>query len=156
MVLKLVAALDARRDPNLVIIARTDARAIEGLDAAIERANQYGEIGADLCFIEAPASREELQRIPRAVHYPMLVNMLAGGVTPILSVSELQELGFKIAVCPIESLLVTATAVRHLIQTFLDRGRVDLPPEEMMTFAEVKQLLGVDEVLGLRSKLARG
>jgi 2-methylisocitrate lyase-like PEP mutase family enzyme len=155
MVLKLRAALDARRDKDFIIVARTDARAVEGIDGAIARANQYGAAGADICFIEAPESRAELERIPREVKHPLLVNMLSGGVTPILTVDELQRLGYKIVVCPIESLLVTATAVQRLIQALLTRGRVDLPPEEMMTFAQIKQLLGLDEVLQLRGKLER-
>jgi 2-methylisocitrate lyase-like PEP mutase family enzyme len=155
MVLKLRAALDARRDPDFVIVARTDARAVEGIDGAIARANRYGEAGADVCFIEAPQSRPELERIPREVQFPLLVNMLTGGVTPILSVEELARLGYKIVVCPIESLLVAGAAIRKLIQALLTRGRVDLPPEEMMTFAEVKQILGLDEVLNLRDKLEK-
>ncbi len=153
MVLKLKAARSALRDPNFVIVARTDARAVEGIDAAIARANRYGAAGADVCFIEAPESRAELERIPREVRYPLLVNMLSGGVTPILPVDELGQLGYKIVVCPIESLLVTATAVRKLIQALLTRGRCDLPAGEMATFAEIKQLLGLDEVLGLRQRL---
>jgi len=153
MVLKLRAALDARRDPNFVIVARTDARAMEGIDAAIARARRYGEIGADVCFIEAPHSRHELERIPREVPCPLLVNMLTGGATPILTVDELERLGYKIVVCPIESLLVMGTAVRKLIDTLLSRGRADLPAGEMMTFAEVKNVLGLDEMLGLRNRL---
>src|ERR671936_186775 len=119
MVLKLRAALDARRDPDFTIIARTDVRAVEGIDAAIARANRYGEAGADVCFIEAPESRQELERIPGEVRYPLLVNMLSGGVTPILSVGELERLGYKIVVCPIESLLVAGKAVQRLIQALL-------------------------------------
>jgi 2-methylisocitrate lyase-like PEP mutase family enzyme len=153
MVLKLRAAQKARRDRDFVIVARTDARAVEGIDAAISRANRYGEAGADVCFIEAPQSRHELERIPREVRYPLLVNMLSGGVTPILPVAELQELGYKIVVCPIESLLVAGTAIRRLIDALLTRGRVDLPAGEMMTFAEVKKVLGLDEVLGIRDQL---
>jgi 2,3-dimethylmalate lyase len=153
MVLKLKAALDARRDRDLVLVARTDARAVEGIDSAIERANRYGEAGADVCFIEAPESRAELERIPREVRYPLLVNMLSGGATPILPVEELQALGYKIVVCPIESLLVFGTAMRRLIDALLTRGRCDLPAGEMMTFAEVKKLLGLDEILGLRERL---
>jgi 2-methylisocitrate lyase-like PEP mutase family enzyme len=153
MVLKLRAALDARRDPAFVVVARTDARAVEGLEAAVARANNYGAAGADVCFIEAPESREELERIPRLVRYPLLVNMLTGGMTPILPVEELGRLGYKIVVCPIESLLVTATAMRRLIDALLTRGRVDLPAGEMMTFAQVKKLLGLDEVMGLRGRL---
>src|SRR6185437_13929795 len=153
MVLKLRAALDARRDADFVIIARTDARAVEGIDGAIERANRYAEAGADVCFIEAPQSRQELERIPREVRHPLLVNMLTGGVTPILTVEELERLGYKIAVCPIETLLVAGKAIQRVIQALLTRGRTDLPASEMMTFAEVKQVLGLDDVLSLRGKL---
>lgn len=154
MVLKLRTALQARRDPDLVLIARTDARAIEGIDGAIARARLYAEAGADVLFIEAPEGRDELERIPREVAAPLLVNMLTGGVTPILPVEELGRLGYKIVVCPIESLLVTATAVRRLIDALLTTGRVDGVPD-MMSFAEVKRLLGLDAWLGLREAVDR-
>src|SRR5262245_18161239 len=154
MVLKLRAAQKARHDRDFVIVARTDARAVEGIDGAIARANRYGDAGADVWFIEAPQSRQELERIPREVRYPLPVNMLSGGVTPILPVAELQQLAYKIVVCPIESLLVAGTAIRRLIDSLLTRGRVDLPAGEMMTFAEVKQVLGLDQVLGIRDEVA--
>ncbi len=154
MVLKLRAALAARRDPDFVIIARTDARAVEGIDGAIARARRYGETGADVCFIEAPESVDELHLIPKSVPYPLLVNMLTGGVTPILTVAELAALGYKIVVCPIESLLVTGWAVKRLIQELVTTGRVDQNPE-MMTFAQVKEVLGLSEVLGWRDKLQK-
>lgn len=153
MCLKLKAAQDARADPAFVIIARTDARAVEGIDGAIARARRYAEVGADVCFIEAPESQQELERIPREVNRPLLVNMLSGGITPILPVAELERMGYKIVVCPIESLLVTATAMRRLIDALLTKGRCDLPASEMMSFAEIKQLLGLDEVLDLRERL---
>jgi 2-methylisocitrate lyase-like PEP mutase family enzyme len=153
MVLKLRAALAARRDPNFVLIARTDARAVEGIDGAIDRANRYGQAGADVCFIEAPQSRAELERIPREVKFPLLVNMLTGGVTPILPVETLGRLGYKIVVCPIESLLVAGAAIQRLIDALLSRGRCDLPADQMMTFAQVKDVLGLNEVLGLRRTL---
>lgn len=156
MVLKLKAALSARRDPDFVIVARTDARAVERIDGAIDRANRYGAAGADVCFIEAPQSRDELEQIPRAVKYPLLVNMLSGGVTPILPVEELGRLGYKIVVCPIETLLVAGKAVQRLIESLMTRGRCDLPDSEMMTFAEVKKVLGLDDVMGLRERLTRG
>jgi 2-methylisocitrate lyase-like PEP mutase family enzyme len=156
MVLKLRAALTARRDPDFVIVARTDARAVEGIESAITRANLYGATGADVCFIEAPEGLDELKRTPREVRYPLLVNMLTGGVTPILPVEELERLGYKIVVCPIETLLVAGTAVQRLIQSLLSRGRVDLPAAEMMTFAHVKEVLGLGDVLGLRGKLEKG
>ena len=142
---KLRVALDARRDPDFVIFARTDARAVEGLDAAIERANRYGELGADVCFVEAPRSREELQRIAAEVPYPQLANMLLGGVTPILGADELQQLGFKIMVDPVATLLITGAAVRKLAATLQQHGRIDSLTPEMLTFDEVKQLLGLSE-----------
>lgn len=153
MVLKLRTAQQARRDSDFVIIARTDARAVEGIDGAITRARLYAEAGADVCFIEAPESRAELERIPREVNRPLLVNMLTGGVTPILPVGELGRLGYKIVVCPIESLLVAGKAVQKLIRAMLDTGRGDLPATEMMTFAEVKEVLGVRAILGWRERL---
>lgn len=138
---KLKAALDARRDPNFIILARTDARAIEGLDAAIDRMNAYRAAGADACFIEAPESIEELRRIPREVPAPHLANMLTGGRTPILGCDELEALGYRIAVCPIETLLMSGYGIRRLLAQLLDTGRVDTLASDMMTFEEVKQLL---------------
>jgi 2-methylisocitrate lyase-like PEP mutase family enzyme len=153
MVLKLKAALATRQDPDFVLIARTDARAVEGIDSAIRRARLYAEVGADVCFVEAPESLEELHRLPREIPRPLLANMLSGGVTPILSVDELGQLGFKIAVCPIESLLVSALAVQRLIEQLKTYGRVDLGADQMMTFAQLKEVLGLPEILGLRERL---
>lgn len=157
MVLRLRAALEARRDPDFLIIARTDARAVLGFDEAVARANRYREAGADVLFIEAPESVEELERIPREVPGPHLVNLLSAGRTPILPAAELERLGYRIAVAPIESLLVTARALQELCAAFQERGRVDhLVPERMASFQEVKQILGLDEYLELRSRLEAG
>jgi 2-methylisocitrate lyase-like PEP mutase family enzyme len=148
MLPKLKVALEAREDPDFVIIARTDAREEHGLQEAIDRANRYGDAGADMVFIEAPHSEDELAEIPRAVRYPLLVNMLTGGKTPILPMDRLAEMGYKIAVCPIESLLVTASAVQRLAEMLKETGRVD-QMEGMASFDEVKRILGVEEFLGL-------
>lgn len=147
MTAKLRAALDARNDPQFVIVARTDARAVEGLDVAIDRANRYAELGADVCFVEAPQSKEELIEVGRRVRAPQLANMLTGGATPILSADELAQLGFKIVVAPIETLAVCGFAVRKLAQAMIDQGRVDQLSNEMLAFAEMKRVLGVEEWL---------
>ena len=97
---KLRAALDARVDPDLLVIARTDARAALGLDAAIDRANAYAEAGADVIFIEAPRSVEEIERISAEVPAPLLLNLVIGGLTPIESSKRLAELGYAIAIHP--------------------------------------------------------
>ncbi len=146
MVAKLKVALDTRRDSNFVIIARTDVRALEGLDAAIERAVRFGELGADICFVEAPQSREELARVALEVPFPQLANMLPGGLTPILSATELEQLGFKIVVDPVGTLLATGHVVRRLAKAMLNDGRVDHMQNEMLSFGEVKQLLGLSEI----------
>lgn len=143
---KLRAALDARQDRDFVLIARTDSRAVEGLDAALERANRYAEIGADIIFVEAPQSRDELARIAREIPKPQLANMLVGGATPIQSADELGALGFKIVVSPVESLAITAFAVRRLADAMLKDGRVDGLSDQMWSFADLKQLLGVDRL----------
>jgi 2-methylisocitrate lyase-like PEP mutase family enzyme len=93
-----------------------------------------------------------LEEIPKRVKHPLLVNMLSGGVTPILPVKELEQ-GHKIVVCPIESLMVCAKAMRELCEEWMNTGRVDQLATQAMSFAEVKKLLGVDEFLRLREKL---
>jgi methylisocitrate lyase len=153
MVLKIKAAAHARSDPNFVILARTDARQMNGLDDAIDRVNRCCEAGADIAFIEAPQTVAELEEISRRVKYPRFVNMLSGGVTPILPVKDLESLGYKIVVCPIESLMVCARAMRDLCQTWKTTGCVDQLALSAMSFDEVKKLLGVEEFLNLRQKL---
>lgn len=141
------AAVRARSDPDFTICARTDARAVNGLDDAIERVNHCGDAGADLAFIEAPQSLAELELIPKRVQRPLLANMLTGGVTPILPVAELEQLGYKLAVAPIESLLVCARALRELCAAWQDKGRVDDLAARAMTFGELKELLGAEEFM---------
>lgn len=155
MLRKLRVALDARRDSDFVIFARTDARAVEGLDSAIDRACRYGELGADVCFVEAPRSREELARIAREVPYPQLANMLLGGVTPILGADELQQLGFKIVVDPVATLLATGSAVRQLATTLLAHGRIDSLANQLLSFDDVKQSLGLADFLAQTSLESR-
>ena len=144
MLARIRAAVRARSNPDFTLFARTDARAVHGLDDAIDRVNRFGDAGADVAFIEAPQSVAELELIPRRVARPLLANMLTGGVTPILSVAELDQLGYKLAVAPIESLLVTARAVRDLCTAWQTKGRVDDLSAAAMSFAELKKLLGVE------------
>lgn len=100
MVGKLQAAQDARHDPDLVLIARTDARAVEGLDRAIRRGNRYAAAGADLIFVEAPQSEDELRTIAREVRAPLLVNMFQGGRTPLVAPAVLAEMGYRVMIVP--------------------------------------------------------
>jgi 2-methylisocitrate lyase-like PEP mutase family enzyme len=100
MVGKLRAAIDARRAPDLVVIARTDARAVEGLPAAIRRGSLYAEAGADVIFVEAPESEDELRVIAREIHAPLLINMFEGGRTPLVAPQALEAMGYRIMIVP--------------------------------------------------------
>lgn len=155
MVLKIRAAVEARESDDFIIFARTDARQMNGLDDAIDRVNRCCEAGADIAFIEAPQSLEELETIPKRVPHPLFANMLSGGVTPILPVDRLEELGYKIMVCPVESLAVTARAMMTLGEALMQKGRADDVAQAAMTFDDIKDLLGVDEFLALRDRLDR-
>lgn len=153
MVLKLKAAQKARNDKNFIIIARTDAREIYGLDEAIRRAKMYGDAGADVVFVEAPLSIAELEIIAKQLPYPKFVNMLTGGKTPILTAKELEQMGYKIVVYPIDTLLVTAKAVMGLTKTLMETGTTLAMLDRMIGFDELKGILGVDEWLSLKDEL---
>ena len=144
---RLHAALDARCSSDFVVLARTDARASEGLDSAIDRANRYAETGVDLGFVEAPESVEELIRIAREVPLPQLANMLPGGVTPLLPLPELEKIGFKVAVDPTSTLALTGFAVRAFAQAWLGDG-LPVGDAGRLSFDEIKAVVGVGEVQG--------
>lgn len=148
MLARLGAALAARRDPDFVIIARSDARAVEGLDAAIARVRRYAEAGADMVFVEAPRSVDELTRIAREVAVPNLANMLPGGITPVVPLADLERMGFKVAVDPTSSLALAGHAMQALVRAWLDDGSVESLRERMLSFEELKAVVGVGEVLG--------
>lgn len=145
---RLKAALDARRNPDFLIFGRTDARATLGLEEAIERGCEMAELGADVIFVEAPQSVDELAAVARGIPAPQLANMLVGGKTPILSADHLEELGFRLCVSPIETLAVAGWSLRQLARVMVEDGRVDGLAEQMLTFDEIKQSLGLAEWLG--------
>jgi 2-methylisocitrate lyase-like PEP mutase family enzyme len=148
----LAAALDARSDDHLLVIARTDARAPLGLDAAIERANRYARAGADVIFVEAPQSIEEIERIANDVEAPLLINLVLGGMTPLESAARLQELGYAIAIHPSNPL---ARAVLGMLE-----GMCELNGSNVADFlpskpAEFFNLVGMAEWLALDAKYAQ-
>ena len=152
MVLKFRAAVAARRDPDFVFVARTDTRETHGLDEAIERVNAYCEAGADFAFIEAPLSVEELQIICERVPYPKFVNMLIFGKTPILSAQELEDMGFKLTVAPIDSVLLAAQSMQQLAATFQRDGHTQAMADQMVDFEAIKQILGLPDYQSLRGR----
>lgn len=112
---KVRAAVDARTDPNLIIIARTDARNVEGFDAAVKRANAYVEAGADAIFVEAPKTRDEVIRLPQLIDAPLITNMVEGGKTPLLTAAELQAAGYSVVLFANTALRASISAVQEVL-----------------------------------------
>ncbi len=148
----LAAALDARTDENLLVIARTDARAPLGLDVAIERANRYAGAGADVIFVEAPQSVEEIERIAGEVDAPLLINLVQGGMTPLESAGRLAELGFAIAIHPSTPL---GRAVFGMLEGFCELNGGNVADHLPSRPADFFNLVGMAEWLDLDAKYAR-
>jgi len=146
MVIKLRAALDARSDPDLVIMARTDALAVNGIDDAIHRAKLYKEAGADLIFVEAPESVEQMKRIIDEVDAPHMVNMLPGGKTPLLTAKELQEIGYAVVAYATACTYTIARAVSDLFESLRRTGTTAGFEDRMMSFDKFNQLVGLEAI----------
>jgi len=154
MVKKIEAARDARKDPDLVIMARTDARAVFGLDAAIERAKAYVEAGVDMIFIEAPQTVEELRIVAKAVDVPSMANMVEGGKTPIVSVQELEEMGFKFASFSGSAQKIALSAMQELFECLKTTGRLDGVLDKIASLSARSQLLGLQRYYDMEKKYA--
>jgi 2-methylisocitrate lyase-like PEP mutase family enzyme len=142
---KIRAAADARGDRDLFIVARTDARQPLGVDEAIERCLAYKEAGADALFVEAPRSIEELERIAEALPPPLVANMIERGVTPHLSRSELEQLGFQLIVCPLAALYASAKAVADVLAELRERETTAGVVDRMLAFDEFGELVELAE-----------
>ena len=141
---KIRAAVDARGERDLFVVARTDARQPLGLDAAIERCLAYKDAGADALFVEAPESIEELERVAQALPGPLVANMVEHGVTPHLSRSELRDLGFGLIVCPLAALYAAAGAVTDVLTELSDKETTAGAYERMLTFDEFNALVDLE------------
>lgn len=146
MVVKIKAAVDARQDDDLVLMARTDSFAIYGIDEATERGNRFAEAGADIIFIEAPPSVEDMKRICREVKAPMSANMVEGGKTPILTAKELEEIGYSVATFPLSTLYAAAFGARAAMEALARTGTTAGFMDRMISFAEFNHLVGLETV----------
>jgi 2-methylisocitrate lyase-like PEP mutase family enzyme len=142
MVGKIHAAVDTRRDPDLVIIARSDARAVEGLQAAIDRVNAYLEAGADVGFVEAPENVEELRIVGREVKGPALVNVFEGGKTPMLPARELEAMGFRLGIYPSQTHRAAIRAAQRVLAALREDGDTRRIEDELATFQEREDAVG--------------
>ena len=153
MVAKIKAACDARHDPDFLVIARCDAIAVEGLEAALARGERYREAGADVLFIEAPVGRAEVERV--ASHFsgmPLLYNMAASGKTPDLPADELGRLGFRLAIYPNWIILAAIPAMQKLLRELKRAGSIAHLRETVATFREFKDIAGLPEIQALEER----
>jgi 2-methylisocitrate lyase-like PEP mutase family enzyme len=142
---KIKAAVDARRDADLLILARTDACATQGFEAAIERAQKMGEAGADLLFVEAVTQRDEVRALPQRLARPQLMNMVIGGRTPIFDADELGRLGFAIVLYANAALQGALAGMSRALTVLRDTRRIDEDPALVASFAERQRLVGKPE-----------
>jgi 2,3-dimethylmalate lyase len=153
---KIEAAVAARRDPDLVLIARTDAAAVEGTDAAIARARRYREAGADVLFVEAPTTEDDIARVAGELAgvAPLVFNWAEGGRTPPIPLARIAELGFSLVLFPIGTLLAATAGIRALLDTLRADGTPAAAMPGLPTFDGFTDLIGLPEVRDLEQRFA--
>lgn len=154
MVRKIRVAADSRTSSDFLIIARTDARTSLGLDEALRRAEAYAKAGADILFVESPETEEEMHRIGRAFDLPLIANMVDSGRTPLLSRTELESIGYKIAIYPITSMLASVQAMSNVYATLKEKGssvNIDTP---LYPFPDLSKLMGFEDVWEFEKRYA--
>jgi 2-methylisocitrate lyase-like PEP mutase family enzyme len=152
MVQKIRAAADARIDPDLVIVARTDALATHGFEDAMERAAAYIEAGADMTFVEAPRTKEQIAEIPRRVKAPQFINVVAGGVTPMIALDELKSMGYSMILYANAALQASIAGMQKVLKHLKARGSLDEVSAELASFEERQRLVGKPHYDALEKK----
>ncbi|MFZ8810907.1 MAG: methylisocitrate lyase [Pyrobaculum sp.] len=155
MAKKIRAAVEARRNPDFVIIARTDAVGVTGFEDAVERAQLYLEVGADVIFPEALRSEEEFREFARRVKAPLLANMTEFGVSPLIPAKKLEEWGYKFVIFPVTALRVAMYAVREVFRTILEEGTQAVWLDRMFTRRELYELIRYYDYEKLDSEIAK-
>lgn len=152
MVGKIKAAVAARKDPDFVILARTDARTTQGIEEAIRRGKAYEEAGADVLFIESPESIEEMKLITSSFKVPVLANMVEGGRTPLLNTNELEKIGYNLVIFPTASTYVTAQAMFNLMNELKEKGTTQAVIDKMIPFSQFNELIGLPQIRQLENE----
>jgi 2,3-dimethylmalate lyase len=146
MVAKIKAAVDTRVDQDLLIMARTDALAIYGMDIAIERVHRYCEAGADLILVDALTTKEEMIRLNKEVDAPTMVTQIEGGRTPICTTKELEEMGFATVVYPGSSFFAAAYGIKKVMEEIYQKGNTTAFHDSMILFGGIDEIVGLDKV----------
>jgi 2-methylisocitrate lyase-like PEP mutase family enzyme len=155
MVEKIKVACEARRSKETLIIARTDARQTDGFEGALKRGLAYGEAGADVVFLEALESEQEMRDACRRIGKPMMANMADGGKTPILSKDQLMDIGYALAIFPSATGLAAAAAAEKALTVLKTQGTSNSPDLPLFSFAEFNRLIGFEEVWEFEQRWAR-
>ena len=149
---KLSAAIDARENKDFLIVARTDARATEGLDEAIQRGKQNKKTGADAIFVEAPESLEEMRKIGKEINAPLVANMIEGGATPLNSSETLNKLGFKIILYPLSVLYANTYATMNILKELKDTGSTLKHKQKLVNFDQFNNLVELQKFREMEKK----
>jgi methylisocitrate lyase len=151
-ILKLQAAIDARENNEFIIVARTDSLAQFGVEEAIERGKEYKRIGADVIFIEAPKTIDEMELISKEIKAPLLANMIEEGITPNLTADQLRKMGFRMVVFPLSALYSATFAIKQTLQTLKKTGTTKELKNKMITFQEFNDLVNLSAYSKLEKK----
>jgi len=149
---KLGAAIDARENKDFIIVARTDSRATEGLDKAIERGLENKKTGADAVFIEAPKSLDEMKRIGKEIKAPLVANMIEGGATPINSAETLSKIGFNIILYPLSVLFANTFATMNILEELKNTGTTSKYKQKVVDFDQFNNLVELDKFKKMETK----
>jgi len=149
---KLGAAIDARENKDFIIVARTDSRATEGLDKAIERGLENKKTGADAVFIEAPKSLDEMKRIGKEIKAPLVANMIEGGATPINSAETLSKIGFNIILYPLSVLFANTFATMNILKELKNTGTTSKYKQKVVDFDQFNNLVELDKFKKMETK----
>lgn len=154
MIAKIKAAVHARKDPNFMIIGRTDARAVNGFEDALNRSIAYEKAGADIIFLEAPETVGEMIELHKHIKAPTLANMVEKGKTPLLNGRELNDIGYKIVIYPVSSLYCATKAILDLMKLIKESDTTKFALDKMISFEDFNKMISLDELRNLEKSLS--
>lgn len=149
---KIEAAASAKSDPDFVINARTDAIAVSGVDEAIKRGNAYSKAGADLIFIEAPSTIDDIKRVIQSIEAPVSINLISGGKSPVTTIAQLEEWGAARVSVPVASLMAVSKTLERVYTHIVKHGEIDSLQEDSYSFKQFTDLVGLPKIRELESK----
>jgi len=152
---KLQSAIDAKSNKDFIIVARTDARATEGLDKAIERGNYYKKLGADVIFVEAPKSLDEMKKIGKSINAPLVANMIEGGATPINSAAKLNKMGYKIILYPLSILYANTFATLKILHELKNKGTTMKLKNNLVRFNQFNDIVELSKYSKIEKRYSK-